>query len=268
MVTTRGDVRIPAVVAHLQPVLRENKIFVLGKIVVNNPTESVLELKPIYLKIEDADNNVLSRSVLEWQMSYVKSKEELAAEVEIAFDLSILNQEYINVEIKTEFIYKKLGLSIPVEEKIAVVDLRALKDTIRKPLRVSVFTKFYPEILGNVSVQYELGITNPVSIDLLLENGQIAVYPTSQSKGIKTVVPSALFKGEEKTSIQGLIKFEKDVGARVIAEFIKGNPVKVEVSGNLRLPDTEIFMPFKVESSQELDLSLFRIGGREGQGRK
>ncbi|UCD15805.1 MAG: hypothetical protein JSV34_01795 [Candidatus Omnitrophota bacterium] len=259
MVTSRGNVRIPQIVAHLQPVLQDNKIFVSGKIVVKNPTESDLELKQVYLTIEDEEKKVISRSVLKWQVHTVKSQQELSSPVEISLNLSVLNKKYVNVSLKTEFSYKRLGLRIPIEDKVAVLHLDALRDSIRRPLAVSVFTRFYPDLRGNVVIKYVLGITNPVSIDLLLEDGIIQIYPRAKDKSVKSFLSPTLFKAGQETQIEGVINFKKKVGARLVSEFVKGKPVKIQVSGKLSLPGTEIFMPFKVESVQELDLSLFRI---------
>ncbi|MGE5197392.1 MAG: hypothetical protein ACM3IL_02685, partial [Deltaproteobacteria bacterium] len=47
---------IPQIVAYLEPVLRNNKITVSGKIVIQNPTESALDLEKIYLTVKDENN--------------------------------------------------------------------------------------------------------------------------------------------------------------------------------------------------------------------
>jgi hypothetical protein len=259
LVSGSNDINIPQIVAHLEPVLTDNTIFISGTILITNPTESVLELEEVALAIIDDRDRVLSESILEWQQLSIGARQELQSPVGIKLDLSILDKEYIEVVLKTGFIYKKLGLRIPIENKVAVLHLNSLRESLKRRLDVSLSTKFYPELTGEVSVKYVLGIINPVNIDLVFEDGMIKIYGEKVEAMMKSFIPSAVFEVGRKTKLGDTIKFEKAFGAKIISSFVRGYPVRVEVSGKLRLADTQIHIPFKIESIQELDFSLFKL---------
>lgn len=258
LIINPDHLRVPEVIAHLEPVLRENQIVVLGKIVINNPTESVFGLQDAFLIIRDNQGDVLSESVLEWKKTDIASNDNLSAPVEIKFNLAVLNREYIDVIVKTGFYYKKLALRVPIENKVAVLYLNSLKESIQRQLDVRIHTKFHPGLLGEVSVGYAVTIVNPVNIDLLLEDGVIQISAGKEEEIVRSLLTPVLFKSGRPAQVEGVIKFKKKFDRKVAIEFIKGNPVKVKVTGKLRLSETEIFMPFKIESIQELDFSLFQ----------
>lgn len=258
LIVNHENIRVPEIIADLEPVLGENQIIVLGKIVINNPTESVFGLRDMLLIVRDDQGNVLSESVLKWEKTDIASNDNLSAPVEIKFNLAVLNREYIDVIVKTEFYYRKLSLRVPIENKVAVLHLNSLKESIQRRLNVSIYTKFLPDFSGEVSVGYVVSIINPVSIDLLLEEGIIQVSAGGEDESVKSLLAPVLFKSGQQTRVEGFIKFDKKFGRKVVGEFIKGSPVKIIVTGKLRLPETGIFMPFKIESIQELDFSLFQ----------
>lgn len=258
LIINHEDIRIPEIVAHLEPVLGENRIVVLGKVVINNHTESVFGLQDTFLIVQDDKGNVLSESVLEWKKTDIASNDKLSAPVEIKFNLAVLNREYIDVIVKTGFYCKKLALRVPIENKVAVLHLNSLKESIQRRLDVSIYTKFYPDLSGEVSIGYVVKIINPISINLLLEEGVVQVSTDEENESARSLLTPTLFRFGQQTRVKGFIKVEKKFGRKVVGEFIKGNPVKVTVTGKLRLPETEIFMPFKIESIQELDFSLFQ----------
>lgn len=248
---------VPQIVAHLEPALRENKIFIAGKIAVQNLTESDLALENVLLTIQDETGKVLVRPIINWEGGFIRAGGELVSGIEIELDLAVLDKEELNIFLKTGFIYKKLNLRIPIENKVAVLHLGALRRSIIRPLGVSISTKFYPDIYGDVSIEYALGITNPAAVDLMLEETVIRICPGEKNAAVESAVKPALFSAEKISRLNGFIKLEKKTSAAIIRQFIQGKPVRVEVSGKLRLPGTEVFMPFNIESVQELDFSLF-----------
>lgn len=257
IIVGKRGLEIPQIVAHLEPLLKENKITVLGKIIIQNPTQSDLGLGKIYLTFEDENNNVLGGDVLEWESQSVLSGKELEAPVKIDLDLSVLNKKNITVLLQTTFTYRALDIRIPVESKVAVLHLSALRETITKPLYVDIYTKLFTKILGDSAIEYVLSITNPLSIDLLVEDGLIRIY-TLEGKDIAlSSLPGTLFGASQSNQIKGSIKIGNIFGKLIRDEFIKHRPLRFQLSGKLRIPDTDIYIPFKIESSQELAFSLF-----------
>lgn len=250
-------VRIPQIAAYLKPVLKDNTIAVLGKIVIQNPTESELVLDNMQLAVKDENNNILDKEVLEWKTSSVKSRSELESPVAINLSLSVLNNNSISIFIQTAVIYKTLDLRIPIESKIAVLDLDALKETITRPLSVGIYTKLQADILGNASISYVFTITNPLSINLILEDGEIGIYTAGGSAVAKGALRKTLFKGSQSNQIKGMIKIGNVLGRLIRIEFINKRPLRFRLSGKLKVANTNISMPFKVESVQEIAFSLF-----------
>ena len=113
-------VRIPQLVAHLEPSLRDNKIVISGKIVLENPTESDLALDKIFLKVKDAKGNIINKAELDWERPQIKSRGSIEAPVEFFLPLKILNQQTVQLSLKTTILYKALSIRIPIESEIAV----------------------------------------------------------------------------------------------------------------------------------------------------
>lgn len=245
-------IAIPQIVAHLEPVLRENKIEVLGKVVIQNPTESSLELDKLYLTIKDEHDTIVGQNVFEWELPSVVSKKELEAPIAIDLALETLNKESLVITLKTTVTHKGFGIRIPIESKIALFNLNFLRESITRPLSVNIYTKLVAYSLGQASINYILAITNPVSVDLLLEKGLVVIYAgKGEVIAISKLTPT-LFKASESSQIKGVLKLGNIFGRLKDFEFIRRNPVKVRVSGKLKVPGTDIAMPFKVESLHEV----------------
>ena len=257
LVIGKRGIEIPQIVAHLEPVLRDNKITILGKIVIQNPTESDLDLDKIYLSIEDENNNILGKDVLNWENPSVTPKNELESPVKIDLSLSVLTKKSIIVFLQTAFSYKRLGIRVPIASKVAILHLDALKETITRPLYVNIYTKLRTNIFGYSSIDYVLNITNPISIDLLLDDGVIHIYTSDGKEIAKSNFVQTLFKASQSNQIKGTIKIGNIFGKLIREEFIKRRPLRFELSGKLKVPKTDISMPFKIESVQEIAFSLY-----------
>lgn len=249
---------IPQIVAHLEPILTENKVLLLGKIVIQNPTESILELDKIYLTIKDEKNTVLGEDVLAWGKSSVMSNNELEAPVNINLGLAALNKKSIAIFLQTSFTYKKFDLCIPIVSKIAVLHLDALKESITRPLYVNICTKFRTNLLGAASVEYVFDITNPIPVDLLFEEGKIRIYTINGKDIVKAELSQILFKASQNNQIKGTIQLGNIFGGLIGSEFSKRSPLQFQLSGKLKIPDTDISMPFKIQFTQEIAISLSR----------
>lgn len=258
LVIGKGGLQIPQVVANLEPLLKENKITVLGKIVIQNPTESDLGLDKIYLIIKGDREEILGQDVLEWERPDVKSRQELESPVRLSLSLGALNNESISIFIRTAFTYKKLGVRIPIESKVAVLDLDALKETITRPFYVNIYSRIRTTLSGNASIDYVLNITNPLSIDLVLDEGAIRIFTLEGQDIAKSDFAQTLFKGAQSNKIKGSMRIGNIFRKVIRQEFIRRHPLNIELSGRLRVPETNIFMPFKIESVQEIRFSLFK----------
>jgi len=256
LVAGKNGLEIPQIVAHLEPFLKDNTITVSGKIVIQNPTKSSLDLDKIYLEIRDENKSVLEKVVLDWESPSVTSRRELEAPVTISLGLAVLNNKSITVFMRTGFTYKQFGLHIPIESKVAVLHLDALKETIARPLYVNIFTELHSTILGNSSIEFVLGISNPLSIDLVLENGVIRIYTLEGRDIAKSKLTRTLFKGSQSNQIKGSIKIGNIWGKLIRGESIKRHPLKFQLSGHLRIPNTDIFIPFKIESVVQVSFSI------------
>jgi hypothetical protein len=250
-------VRIPQLVTHLEPVLRDNQIVISGKIILENPTESDLLLDKISLILKDGNGSAIYQSELNWEKPQIKSKGNMEAPVEIFLPLNILNQQVIQISIKTAVIYKVMSTRIPIESEIAVFHLTPLKDSLTGPLQVTISVKINTDILGNARVKYHFDVTNPFNVDLLFEDGAFQVYTDEKGELGKDLMPATILASKKATQIQGEFIIKSILRDIFIQEFIKGHAVKTSLSGRLRLPHTDIFIPFKAEAVQEIDFSLF-----------
>ncbi|KPK96500.1 MAG: hypothetical protein AMJ95_13905 [Omnitrophica WOR_2 bacterium SM23_72] len=256
LIVGKNNLRIPQVVANLEPFMKENKITVLGKIAIQNPTASDLGLDKIYLTIRGEGEEVLGKDILEWERPDVKSQQKLEAPVKLSLGLGVLNNESISIFIRTSFTYKKLGVRIPIESEVAVLDLSALKETITRPLYVNIYSQIRTTLLGNASIDYVLSITNPLSIDLVLDEGTIRIFTLEGQDIAKSDFIQTLFKGAQSNKIKGSLGIGNIFRKVIRQEFIRRHPLNIELSGRLRVPQTNIFMPFKIESVQEIRFSL------------
>jgi len=253
------NIRIPQILADLEPVLKDNKIFILGKIIFQNHTKSNISMEKMFLTIRDDCGNVLDESVLDWgEMSGLLSENELEAPVEIALDLAVLNKDSIAVNLKTAFVYKTLNMRVPIESKVAVIHLGFLRESIKKPLKINIYTKLYFDIFGKAFIDYSLGVVNPAVIDLLLENGVIRIFTVDKSDIAKVLLPPIFFKEGEESRIDGTINLGNIFNIILNSDFLKIHPLRFQLLGELKVPDTDISMPFKFESVQEVDFSLSR----------
>jgi hypothetical protein len=243
---------IPQIVAHLEPVLRDNNIAVLGKIVILNPTQSVLGLEKVDLAIKDENGLFLARDVLQWERLSVMSGEELEAPVKIVLPLATLNRDSIVVYLSTAFNYKKWRVRVPVENKVAVLHLRAIKESILKPLYVRSYNKLRTTFLGKAFLEYDFFITNPIGIDLLFEGGKVGVYTAGGTGIVKGDIPGVLFKAAQASELKGTISLGNIFDRLIGPEFFGKRPLRFEFSGKLRIPDTDLSMPVRVEFIQEI----------------
>lgn len=253
----KDGLKVPQIVAHLEPFLADNKITIRGKIIIQNPTEGSLDLDKIYLEFRDEDKDILEKTVLDWERPTVTSRQELEAPVTINLGLEALNKESISVFIRTGFTYKALGLHIPIESNVAVLHLGALEESISQPLSVNFSTNLHSTIFGNSSVDYVLDIATPLSVDLILEEGVIRIYTLEGRDIAKGKFPRTLLAGSQANHVEGTIKIGNIWRQLIRSEAMRRRPLKFQVSGNLRIPKTSIFIPFKVESAIEVSLSFF-----------
>lgn len=250
-------VRIPQVVAHLEPSLKNNQIIVGGKIILENPTESDLLLDKIFLTVKDGQEKIISKIELNWEKPQIKSRGQMEAPVEFFLPLRILNQQTIQISLKTAVIYKVLSVRIPIESEIAVFHLAPLRNSLTGPLEVTMYTQIHSDLLGNAVVKFRFDIINPFNVDLLFEDGQFKVYAQAKDEIGKALMQKTLLASKKETQIQGEFMIKNIFRDILVNEFIKGHAVKANLSGRLRLPETDIFVPFKVEAVQEIDFSLF-----------
>ncbi len=251
-------VRIPQIVAHLEPTLERDKLLVFGKLVLQNPTESDLILDEINLKLQDESGNLLAQVDTDWQREIIKSREFIQAPVKISLPLEVLSKDLIQISLSTNLLYRKLNIRIPIRSKIAVIHLKAFKNSLSGPLEMVIHSKLHSDILGNASIDYTLEIVNPFNVDLEMQ-GALLIISTKQKPDIAKIhLAKALLISKKLTQVRGLIKLQKTFSAMIIREFIEGHAVSAKLSGSLRVPKTDILIPFSLESVQEIDFSLFK----------
>ncbi|MDP2939037.1 MAG: hypothetical protein Q8O13_02995 [Candidatus Omnitrophota bacterium] len=250
-------VRIPQIVAHLEPTLEKDKFLVFGKIVLQNPGESDLILGKINLTLQDESGNVLGKTEVDWQRQSLKSKDTLLAPVKFILPLEVLNKDLIQVTLFTNLIYKKANIQLPIKSKIAVLHLKSLKDSLMGPLELTIHSKLHSDILGNASIEYTLDIVNPFNVDLEMEEASLKIYTNEKPDIGKVSLTKILLIFKKQTQVKGTIKLKKAFSAIIIKEFLDGHAVRAKLNGILRIPKTDILIPFKIESVQEIDFSLF-----------
>ncbi|MBU0635091.1 MAG: hypothetical protein KKB82_04560 [Candidatus Omnitrophica bacterium] len=251
----RGVV-LPQVVANFEPVLKENKLFIVGSLVIENTSESDIKLDRIVLVFKDEKGKIIEKAALSWQKASIAYRDKLEAPLEIKLDLSVLNKDYISVSVQTGFTYKKFNTYIPVKNELAVIHLGFLKESINRTFCVTTYTKVYSNILGGVKMDYLLQIINPAAIDLLLEKGVIRIYTNEKGDITKTALPATVFKTNQENQIKGTLDLGNIFGTLIKLDFGKIHPLRLRFSGQLRVPDTDIRMPFQIELMQEVDFVL------------
>ncbi len=251
-------VRIPQIVAHLEPSLERDKFLVFGKIVLQNPGESDLSLDRITLIIQDESGNLLNKTEANWQRRAIKSREFIQAPVRFSLPLEVLNKDLIQITLITNLLYKKLNIQLPIKSKVAVLHLKSFKNSLSGPLELVVNSKLRSDILGNASIEYTLDITNPFNVDLEMDEAMLKIYTQQNSDIGETSLAKTLLIPKKINRISGMIKLKKAFSAVIIREFIAGHAVRSQLKGNLRVAKTDILIPFTVESAQEIDFSLFK----------
>lgn len=254
-VGSRG-LEIPHIVAYLEPALRDNKVIVSGKIVIHNPTESALDLDKIRLTIKDENDAVLASDILEWERPQAMAKADIESKVRFDLSLSSLDKKFIAFYLQTAFTYKLFNIRIPVESKIAVLGLDALRETIARPLNITIYTKLQSKIFGYSSVEYLVNIANPFSIDVVLENARIRVHTEDGLDIAESTAPAALLTAYGTNKIAGSIEIGNIFRKLIRLEVAQRRPLRFQLSGVLRVPDTNISMPFNIESVQEIHFSF------------
>lgn len=251
----RGVV-LPQVVANFEPVLKENKLFIVGSLFIENISESDIQLDKIQLVFKDEKGKLIEKAVLSWQKASIAYRDKLEAPLEIKLDLSVLTRDYISVSVQTGFTYKKFNTYIPVKNELAVIHLGFLKESINRTFCVNTYTKVYSDIFGRVKMDYLLKINNPAAIDLSLEKGLIRIYTDEKGDIAKTALPPTVFKTNQENQIKGTLDLGNIFGTLIKLEFGKIHPLKLQFSGELRVPGTDLGMPFHVELIQEIDFTL------------
>jgi hypothetical protein len=252
----RPKVEIPQIAAHIEPAVKDNRIYIYGKILIQNPTESDLELGETVLEIKDEEGGLLDKIVLKWKEPGVGSKNALESPVEISLDLSVLKNEYMAMFLKTEILYKTLKIRIPIENKLAEFHFDFLRENIVRPLDVIIHTKLHSDVTGDSRIDFVLDISNPAGADLLLENGMVEVYTEEEGSIAETSLKDTLFRAGERNQIRGTIGPGNIFGTIISHKLLSKYPLRIKFTGLLTIPETDIAMPFSIESVQEVDFSL------------
>lgn len=247
--------RIPQLVTHLEPRLQNSQIIIDGRIILENPTESDLALDKISLWVRDNSGELISRVELQWNAAQIKSKASIEAPVELSLPLKILNQQTINISIKTAVTYKVLAIRIPIESEIAVFHLAPLRDSLTGPMEITMSTRLSSDIFGNAVVNYRFDIINPFSVDLELEGAQFVVHTQEKGTLARAVLPRTILTSKQPVAIAGQFKIKNILRDIFLDELARGHAIKARLSGRLRLPETGIVIPFKAEAIQEIDFS-------------
>lgn len=64
------------------------------------------------------------------------------------------------------------------------------------------------------------------------------------------------FNGSQSNQIKGSIKIGNIWGKLIRSESVKRRPLKFQLSGHMKIPNTDIFIPFKIESVVEIKFSF------------
>ncbi len=254
---TKEIVRVPQVVAYLEPYLKENKVFVQGKLVLENSEKADLELDKVILIIEDESKNSITQLELNWQTKPTDNLNLIEAPVELVLGLDVLQKEELTVFVKTAINYKDFNLKIPIASKVAVLKLTALKNSLSGGVEAFITSKIKSDILGNLIVDYSAKILNPFAVDLVLEQGSLNVFVKEDRSLASSYLKSMTLKSKELTTIDGSMKLKDTVGTIIIKEFIKTYSIKTELTGRLKIVDTDVLFPFRIETIQQIDFSMF-----------
>jgi hypothetical protein len=256
----KEGLKVPQIVAYVQPVLRDNQINLRGKITIQNPTKTSLALEGIELTIKNEDGAVISQENLRWEMPVVESKDELDSPVSVILPLDVLGNRSLEVHVKTAFLYKTFRLRVPLESKIAVIDLAELKESLSRPLNVSIYTKLKSNLFGRSAIDYVLSLNNPLNVDLVLQDAMIGIYTSSSKVFAESRLADTVFTAAKSTQLKGTIEIGNILGKLSRSGFIfKPRLIKFSIRGRLCMAKTGILIPFRIDSVQEAKFSLFNL---------
>jgi hypothetical protein len=250
-------VKIPQIVVSVAPELKENSLHISGKVLLENPSQSDLKLEKLFFDIKDESGGTIEQAELSWQKSSIKSLERIEAPLDIKLPGDILNKNELHVFLKTNILYQKLNIKIPFNNKVAILQLANLKNSLKGPMLVTIYSALKPDILGNMSVDYVLELSNPFSIDLLLSGGLKIYFDPSKIIG-EAKTKEILVKENDITQIKDTIVIEENLKKIIFDELVKnGSQLKMDFSGDLTVAKTDIKIPFRIKAVQSIDFSLF-----------
>ncbi|MFZ5800048.1 MAG: hypothetical protein ACOY3D_01555, partial [Candidatus Omnitrophota bacterium] len=140
-----------------------------------------------------------------------------------------------------------------IESEIAVFHLAPLRDSLTGPLEITMHTRVFSDLLGRAAVKYHFDIVNPFSVNLELFGAQFEVYTQEKGNLAKALLPQTILASKQSTTILGQFQVKNILRDIFLDELVKGHAIKAKLSGQLRLPETEISIPFKAEAVQEVD---------------
>ncbi len=252
----KQNVKVPQIVAFLEPRLESNKIIVSGEIAIQNPSESDLDLEKIIVFIKDESDQIIEKETVIWKDKEVSSQGQISTPVEIELSLSVLNKSSIKVDIDTAFTYKTIKVKVPVKNTVAIFKLDSLKKTIAQPFEAIIYTKLYSDVLGRGRLDYKMSIRNPFKIDLELDNARFIIYTKEVGQIASSSIIDTVFKAQENTLIQGEIGLENLFDTILAHKFIWKHPLRFKLTGNLKIPKTDIVIPLSLEAVHDVDFSL------------
>jgi len=255
IVMKKTDIGIPQVVAYLQPAVKDNQLLVFGKVVMQNLHKSDLKLGKIFIDIKDENDIVLNKATFDWKGQNVDNR-YVEAPIYMRLPLSVLSRKQIALFMDTQVTYQLFHLDFPIQSKLAVLDLEMLKKTIIRPLDISVYTKVYTTISGDASADFTFNITNPTEAQLLLRHGKVSVYTREIGSIAEMNLSDVLFLPGHITQIKDNMSLGNIFGTILTHKLLSKYPLRLRISGEMTIPDTDIFMPFSIESVQEIDFSL------------
>lgn len=248
---SKNVVRIPQIIAEISPALKDNAIVIAGNLLVQNNNESDLQIKDVTVSIFDRKESLLTQETLKWQSGTINPRAEAILPISLRLGLKSLESGLIKVKIKTEILHKGLGIKIPVDSTVAVLNLDSIKHDLMRPLELKIHTKIFPKGLRGISLNYSINIINPFNVDLALKNIELVVFSSQNDKLSKTIIRDCLLKSGENTEIKGNADLKEIIGSINAADFFHNRPLHIRLTANLCLPDTNIVTPLSIESVTE-----------------
>ncbi len=250
-------VRIPQILVNVEPYFKANSVKIMGELILTNPAKSDLKLEKIYLSIKDVNGNPIKKLELDWQKPLSPTDVSMVCPIDIKLDLDVLNNDELSLFLKTDIIYKKLKLKIPYDNKVAVLHLKSLRQSLNGPMIATVYFALRPDLLSNISLNYVLEFVNPFEIDLLLE-GDIKLYFEKDKTIGSSLIKNVLLRSGQPTKLEDTIKIEESLKKIIFDEFvIKSSQLKIDFCGFLKVAKTDISIPVSIKSIQSIDFSLF-----------